>query len=565
METWLFFVLFISATILPLLSLPWLFFSTCRLIGTTLQTRSELKRKQLFEQAQKQEDARKIRDTRLTEQEVTSPTDQEWEKVDSTQFSKSSPSSILSPSEKPLQKPTESEKKEWQGIIGFLHPFCNAGGGGERVLWAAIRSTQQLYPKALCVVYTGDVEIQKTKMLLNVSTRFNIQLNPSRIVFLYLSSRKHVLAENWPRFTLLGQSLGSLLMAWDAFNLLVPDILIDTMGYAFALSFSKVLFPNVPTGAYVHYPTISTDMLSSLSFKTHDQRGIHVGKSPFIVICKKIYWLMFAWMYTRAGSSISVAMTNSSWTQGHIIKLWDRARRRRNRSCRDISVLFPPVAVEDLTKVIPLVKEELRDPNLLYISQFRPEKNHALIIKSFARFVKDNPGLTVKGRDGKLKKPVLKLIGSVRDDVDKKLVTTLEDLCREMGIESRVEFIVNADWTVMLDILKRASIGVNGMWNEHFGIGVVEYQAAGLICVVNNSGGPKEDIVIEGTGWWANDEEEYARAFKNALMTNEEEMWKMRQAARKNSKRFGEREFENGWAKEMNALVDISDRIKQIE
>ena len=27
-------------------------------------------------------------------------------------------------------------------VIGFFHPYCNAGGGGERVLWTAIRALQ---------------------------------------------------------------------------------------------------------------------------------------------------------------------------------------------------------------------------------------------------------------------------------------------------------------------------------------------------------------------------------------------------------------------------------------
>ena len=27
-------------------------------------------------------------------------------------------------------------------LIGFFHPYCNAGGGGERVLWIAIRALQ---------------------------------------------------------------------------------------------------------------------------------------------------------------------------------------------------------------------------------------------------------------------------------------------------------------------------------------------------------------------------------------------------------------------------------------
>ena len=25
-------------------------------------------------------------------------------------------------------------------VVGFFHPYCNAGGGGERVLWVAIRA-----------------------------------------------------------------------------------------------------------------------------------------------------------------------------------------------------------------------------------------------------------------------------------------------------------------------------------------------------------------------------------------------------------------------------------------
>lgn len=41
----------------------------------------------------------------------------------------------------------------------------NAGGGGERVLWEALRATQKRWPKAICVVYTGDHEVTKTALL----------------------------------------------------------------------------------------------------------------------------------------------------------------------------------------------------------------------------------------------------------------------------------------------------------------------------------------------------------------------------------------------------------------
>ena len=29
--------------------------------------------------------------------------------------------------------------------VGFFHPYCNAGGGGERVLWTAIRAIQKRF------------------------------------------------------------------------------------------------------------------------------------------------------------------------------------------------------------------------------------------------------------------------------------------------------------------------------------------------------------------------------------------------------------------------------------
>ena len=40
--------------------------------------------------------------------------------------------------------------------VGFFHPYCDAGGGGERVLWCAVRALQRQQPGAFCIVFTGD-------------------------------------------------------------------------------------------------------------------------------------------------------------------------------------------------------------------------------------------------------------------------------------------------------------------------------------------------------------------------------------------------------------------------
>ena len=292
----------------------------------------------------------------------------------------------------------------------------------------------------------------------------------------------------------MGQAIGSLVLAWDAFSLLTPDIFVDTMGYAFALGFSKVLFQDVPTGAYVHYPTISTDMLDSLDADPADgDQGVNAGAGAGVKgLAKKAYWNLFAVFYTSVGASIDIVMTNSNWTLDHIRAFWGR-ERRENKKIRAISV-YPPVAVEELEREVEVSEESeaKREPILLYIAQFRPEKNHQLILNAFAEFMATKTPAT-KGAK-------LVLIGSVRDDGDSKRVYELRLLANELQIKDNVEFHLDASWPEILDWLRRASVGVNGMWNEHFGIGVVEYQAAGLISVVHNSGGPKRDIVVPVNG-----------------------------------------------------------------
>ena len=47
-------------------------------------------------------------------------------------------------------------KRRRRRIVGFFHPYCNAGGGGERVLWTAIAALQREEKDVVCAVYTGD-------------------------------------------------------------------------------------------------------------------------------------------------------------------------------------------------------------------------------------------------------------------------------------------------------------------------------------------------------------------------------------------------------------------------
>lgn len=525
--------LLLAAPVLVVLLVPWLWSTVGTILGWYVRRKTEGRRAMIVD-SMCEDEAKFQADNKSS----SGSSDGEWEKIGASGMGSSGNG--------------EKGGDDFDGVVGFFHPFCNAGGGGERVLWAAVRAIQTRWPKAKCVVYTGDHDVNKESILARVQDRFNIHLHPPTVTFLYLSTRHWVLASTWPHFTLAGQSFGSLLMAWDAFSLLVPDIFVDTMGYSFSVGLCKLLFRDIPTGAYVHYPTISTDMLESLDPTSRaGTQGVNAGQGTGLRgTLKKLYWKLFASVYSMSGSSIDVVMTNSTWTQGHIQKLWGPLRERKHKD-NPVSVVYPPVAVRELEQEVEVSakSEQQREKVLLYIAQFRPEKNHHLIIQSFADFLKTGSEASKGAR--------LVLVGSVRDDQDSKRVYNLRLFVNELHIKDHVEFHLDAPWPDILRWLRCASVGVNGMWNEHFGIGVVEYQAAGLIAVVHDSAGPKLDIVtdIDGkpTGFHASTAAEFAAGYEKALSISDP--LEMRLRARKSAVRFTEEEFAKKWLAEMEKLV----------
>lgn len=56
--------------------------------------------------------------------------------------------------------------------------------------------------------------------------RFDISLDPRSLHFVFLNTRYLIEDSTWPRFTLLGQSIGSMYLAWEAMSKLIPDLYI---------------------------------------------------------------------------------------------------------------------------------------------------------------------------------------------------------------------------------------------------------------------------------------------------------------------------------------------------
>mmetsp|Transcript_18933 Transcript_18933/g.32439 ORF Transcript_18933/g.32439 Transcript_18933/m.32439 type:complete len:108 (-) Transcript_18933:138-461(-) len=92
------------------------------------------------------------------------------------------------------------------------------------------------------------------------------------------------------------------------------------------------------------------------------------------------------------------------------------------------------------------------------------------------------------------------------------------------------------------------------MWNEHFGIGVVEMMAAGLLVIAHNSGGPRADIVQQArrdngdatttrTGFLASTAKEYAEALHEALSLSKDDAMGIRERARRSANQFSDEMF----------------------
>jgi len=428
--------------------------------------------------------------------------------------------------------------------VGFFHPYCNAGGGGERVLWVAIRSLQKKYPSIQCVVYTGDNDATPEQILARARQRFNVVL-PGDVHFVYLQSRDWVEASRYPHLTLLGQSLGSLVLGVEALTSLTPDMFIDTMGYAFTLPLFRYL-GGCRVAAYVHYPTISTDMLERVTQRVaaHNNAAF-ISSSPVLSYIKVLYYRLFAAMYGLAGSRSEVVMVNSSWTYDHITSLWQVPSRTH--------ILYPPCNISEFTE-IPISLDEKKPKQIISVSQFRPEKDQPLQIRAFSNFLNQQKD---KGDRVDYK---LVLAGSCRNLEDEGRVTSLRELAKKLGVEDQVNFQLNVPFSELKQLLGNSMISLHTMWNEHFGIGVVEGMAAGAVTLAHDSGGPARDIVVpfngRPTGLLATDEESYAAAMATIFDMSDEDRYQLRQNARDSLDRFSEEEFDRAFTGLCEPIVD---------
>lgn len=424
-------------------------------------------------------------------------------------------------------------------MVAFFHPYTNDGGGGERVLWCAARAVQEMAPALDIVVYTGDSATPES-LAARALDRFGVRLVKAPLV-VKLDKRKWVESKTYPRFTIIGQSLGSMVLAWEALSKVTPLIFLDTSGYAFTYVFARAAGSLVV--CYTHYPTISTDMLNRVRDRTAlYNNDIRISRSFLLSMAKVWYYRALAQLYGLAGRCAHLAMVNSSWTRAHINAIW----RIPNRTV----LVYPPCDTLTL-QALPLERLPQKQ-YIISVAQFRPEKAHDLQLEAFALALEQ---LSLQNMEARLK-----LVGSCRNQEDENRVDSLKQRCQDLGLEQNVDFCLNVHYSELVKLLGGAIAGLHTMTDEHFGIVVVEYMAAGAVPIAHNSAGPKLDIVVnEGghrTGFLASSVSEFADAMCHVVTLPANERMEIAQAARVRAALFSESEFDSAFKKAMNPLIE---------
>ncbi len=422
-------------------------------------------------------------------------------------------------------------RRRTQRTLAFLHPYCNDGGGGERMLWVTIR--ELLADSAVArwgriVVYTGDAASDEA-IRAHALSRFGVTIPPS-VEFVRLRGRGWIEQKRYPVATLLGQAVGSALLAAEAIARAPPDVLIDTTGLHFCLPLLRCCGVR-RLAVYVHYPIISSDMIGAVASRRRAHNNSRLfATSALGAALKLAYYRALAGAYRFAGRRSDATMANGSWTAGHLRALWGV----------EPSLVFPPCDTRRL-QALPLAPALAAPPPgvvpsgawgasealprgrlVLSVAQFRPEKDHAMQLRAFAILLRD-----WRRAGSPQPRPTLVVAGAVRHEDDARRLDELRALARGLvgeadrggSVEGAVVFAPNLSLDELRRLLGAAAVGLHTMWNEHFGIGVVEMLAAGVATVAHRSGGPALDIIDEGaTGMLATTDEEYAAAMARLLL-----------------------------------------------
>lgn len=235
------------------------------------------------------------------------------------------------------------------------------------------------------------------------------------------------------------------------------DIVINTSG-----SILPYRVPDdVPCMLYIQFPTL---LMNSKGYNNDKYQKSFFWKAYF-----KPYYVMSNALTKKALERSNVVLTNSRFIKDAVRKAYPDV---------EPYILYPPVDIEGF---YPAYQSYTREPQVLVISRFSPEKQVEKAIK-IARILTGN----IK----------FEIVGSLLP-ANWPYFNSLRKMIRDNGLEGKIKLTPNATNEEILGAMSTSTIYLHTMYGEHFGVSIIEAMAAGLIPVVPSYGGCGEIVPFE--------------------------------------------------------------------
>ena len=455
--------------------------------------------------------------------------------------------------------------------IGFFQPHCTSGSDSERVLWTTIESISKRYHNDIQIlIYTGDVGVTSEEILRRAEQCSGIHLKPYRssITFIYLRSRCLIDAKYYSIFSVLGPSLGSIIVGFEALLRFIPDIYFDSTGFAFTYP-CFYYFANIPIVSYVHQPIITTDLLDQ---SNETSSGAWRLDSSVVSQIESIYYQVFAYVYGWCGRCSQMIFCDSQWTKTHIDSIWGPSR---------VHLVYPPCDIQIPSAMSDRADEDER--KIVSVGPFRADQNHQVQIQAFYQLLERYVRMWIDGvnQSDVFRHPECRpklrliLIGRVQDDDQRKYVEHLRTLIESLNLNEEVQFKFDLTRTDLQAELKQATIGLHTKHHDSFSIrkrntlsntssltsfvlALVEMMAASLIVLAHRSGAPQMDLIEDGqTGYLADDLDSYATAMNDILTMSSDQRRQIQEHACDRLARFSPSSFEQSLMEQFDGILRV--------
>lgn len=253
-----------------------------------------------------------------------------------------------------------------------------------------------------------------------------------------------------------------VLFLWPSFDIVLVDQVSVVIPLIKMKRLTKVIF-------YCHFP----DMLLAQHTTT----------------VRRLYRKPIDWLEESTTGMADLILVNSGFTASTFAKTFKSLHSRGIRP----DILYPAVNVDQFDK------PSAYRLNFLSINRFERKKNLQLAISAFALL----RSLESTGLDYSSSGATLTIAGGY----DKRLkenveyLDELKQLAENEGVLNRIKFVTSCSTAERNALLSECLCVLYTPENEHFGIVPLEAMAAQKPVIACNSGGPKETIEHEVTGF----------------------------------------------------------------